>query len=124
VVYHSHFLATGWGSRALTPIEVGAYFGLPLSGVPVDDPITNSQIILVLAHNQHAYPILKIAALSEFQPDTIWIGPSSWVGRPATGNDVDFSWLPSYPGHIGPSLYRNGNEQNDTFFNGLQNWQN
>jgi ABC-type branched-subunit amino acid transport system substrate-binding protein len=95
-----------------------------LSGVPVDDPITNSQIILVLAHNQHAYPILKIAALSEFQPDTIWIGPSAWVGRPATGDDVDFSWLPSYPGYIGPSLYRNRNEQYDTFFNGLQNWQN
>jgi ABC-type branched-subunit amino acid transport system substrate-binding protein len=94
-----------------------------LSGVPVDDPKSNSRIILLLAHNQHAYPILKMAALSEFQPDTVWIGPSSWVGRPAIGDDADLSWLPSYPGYLGPSPYRNRNEQYDAFFNGLQEWQ-
>lgn len=43
-----------------------------LRGVPADDPANNSRIILLVAQNQHAYPILKRAEETGFQPDTVW----------------------------------------------------
>lgn len=63
-----------------------------LNGVPTDEPTINSRIILLIAHDQHAYPILRIATETNFQPDTIWVGTQSWVNR--SPPDGDISWLP------------------------------
>ena len=35
-----------------------------LDRVPTDDPINNSRVILLIAHNQHAFSILKVRDIS------------------------------------------------------------
>jgi len=52
-----------------------------LGGVPTHDPINNSRVILLIAHDQHAFDVLKIAAEIRFQTDTIWIGVAAWANR-------------------------------------------
>lgn len=83
-----------------------------LASVPTDNPSANSRIIFLAAHSQHAFPILQAASESNFQPDTIWVGPSSWIGR---NEHDDFSWLPSVPGYLGVSLLRNRDDNYDAF---------
>jgi len=53
-----------------------------LNSVPTDDLARNSRIVLLIAHDQHAYSILKIAADINFQNDTVWVGLEAWAGRP------------------------------------------
>jgi len=74
-----------------------------LEGIPIDEPRINSRIILLAAHSQHAFPILKQAAEINNQPDTIWVGPSSWVG---TDWSDQFS-EGEYPGYLGAVPYQN-----------------
>ena len=76
-----------------------------LNGVPVDNPGVNSRVIVLFAHHQHSFPILKAAQELNFQPDTIWIGASEWAGRIAMENDT--SWMPPIPGYMGIVPYRN-----------------
>lgn len=76
-----------------------------LNAVPVDNPSVNSRIIVLFAHHQHAFPILKIAKQLNFQPDTIWLGASEWIGRVPL--DGDTSWMPPVPGYLGVVPYRN-----------------
>jgi ABC-type branched-subunit amino acid transport system substrate-binding protein len=84
---------------------------------------TNSRVILLVAHNEHAYPILEIANQINFQPDTIWVGPSSWVGQKPI-NKTDFGdWLPRYPGYLGARPFRNEDEIHQQFLSGLREWQ-
>jgi hypothetical protein len=90
-----------------------------LASVPTNDPTINSRIILLIAHDQHAYHILRMAAESSFQPDTIWVGTEAWVDRPPP----DSSWLPEIPGYIGLSPYRNRNEVYLDYLHHLQAWQ-
>jgi hypothetical protein len=75
-----------------------------LDNVPTDNPSVNSRIIVLAAHSEHAFPILKRARERDFQPDTIWVGPSSWAGR---DDYTDFSWLPDIPGYLGVAPFRN-----------------
>lgn len=89
-----------------------------LAGVPVDDPTINSRIILLIAHDHHAYPILKIASDSDFQPDTIWVGTEAWVDRLPTGE-----WTPQIPGLIGLSPFRNRDSYYQDYLSRLQHWQ-
>lgn len=91
-----------------------------LNGVPTDDPANNSRIILLLAHDQHAYSILKIATERSFQPDTIWVGTESWVNR--SPPDGDLSWLPEHPGYIGLTPYRNRNADYQDYLERLNAW--
>ncbi len=91
-----------------------------LAGVPTDDPTINSRVILLIAHDQHAYHILRIATESNFQPETIWVGAEAWVGRTPPG---DLSWLPEFPGYIGLTPYRNRNEYYVDYLQRLQAWQ-
>ncbi|CAB9529862.1 polymerase 11 [Seminavis robusta] len=76
-----------------------------LKGVPVTNPEINSRIIVLFAHHQHSYPILKQAQEMHFQPDTIWMGVSEWIDRDPV--DGDSSWMPDIPGYIGLAPYRN-----------------
>ena len=91
-----------------------------LEGVPTDDPRQNSRIILLVAHNQHAYDILEEAHLSGFQEDTIWVGPSAWVGR--EGRPGKTYNLPKNPGYMGVAPYRNRDEQYQTFLEAYNQW--
>ena len=91
-----------------------------LGGVPTDDPTINSRIIFLAAHSQHAFPILRYAHESNFQPDTVWVGPSSWIGR---DDFVDFSWLPPIPGYLGVSVFQNRDGIYQTFMKHLQDYQ-
>lgn len=91
-----------------------------LNGVPTDDPTINSRIILLVAHSQHAFHVLREATLMNFQPDTVWVGPSSWVGRTDT---IDFDWLPKPPGYLGVAPFRNRNTYYTDFLGQLKTWQ-
>jgi ABC-type branched-subunit amino acid transport system substrate-binding protein len=51
-----------------------------LRSVPVDNPATNSRIVLLIAHDEQAYEILRIAHRTGFQKDTVWIGTDGWTG--------------------------------------------
>ena len=74
-----------------------------LDSVPTDDPTVNSRIIILLAHDQHAFPILETAGEMNFQSDTVWIGTAGWVGRSPSDGSTD--WMPSVPGYIGMIPY-------------------
>ena len=76
-----------------------------LDRVPTDDPINNSRVILLIAHNQHAFSILKTAAKMKFQPDTIWIGVDAWSNRYPTDMDGFMSAFPEddHPGYVSTS---------------------
>jgi hypothetical protein len=90
----------------------------------VNDPKINSRVILLAAHNEHAYPILEIANQFLGQLDTIWVGTSSWVGQKPINTMGFGEWLPRYPGYLGPGPFRNiDDEIHQQFLSGLQNWQ-
>ena len=76
-----------------------------LDGVPIEDPVKNSRVILLVADIAHSYPILQIARAREFQPDTIWVGSGSWAGR-ILPNGTNFDFPPD-PGYLGVTPYRN-----------------
>ena len=76
-----------------------------LNAVPVDNPSANSRVIVLFAHHQHAFPILRAAQELNFQSDTIWIGTSEWAGRRPLENDT--SWMPPIPGYLGIVPHRN-----------------
>ena len=89
-----------------------------LDGVPTDDPNKNSRVVLLVADASEAYPVLQMAGELGFQPDTIWIGPQSWVGRlPPNGTAFD---MPTYPGYIGLTPFRNRDSEYQTFLERLQ----
>ena len=73
-----------------------------LDRVPTDDPINNSRVILLIAHNQHAFSILKTAAKMSFQPDTIFIGVDAWSNRYPADMDDFMSAFPEdvHPGYV------------------------
>ena len=68
-----------------------------LRSAPHDDPANNAKVVVVLAHDQDAYPLLRLAH-DHFPPDTSFVGPD-WTGR-ALPPDVA-EWLPDTPGYIG-----------------------
>jgi hypothetical protein len=51
-----------------------------LKEAPLDDPINNSKVVLLIAHSQHAFPILEIAK-GYFPAETFWVAPDAWAGR-------------------------------------------
>ena len=85
-----------------------------LEGVPTG----GSRIILLVAHSQHAFEVLEQAYLSDFQPDTIWVGPSAWVGREAPRS---YS-LPPLPGYMGVAPFRNRDQNYQSFIADYQAW--
>jgi len=87
-----------------------------LEGVPTEDPRINSRIVLLLAHEHHAYEILKEANAMNFQPDTIWVASDGWANR----DPPDTAWIPPYPGYLGIAPFFNKNEQYDDFLSRLQ----
>mmetsp|Transcript_18867 Transcript_18867/g.54625 ORF Transcript_18867/g.54625 Transcript_18867/m.54625 type:complete len:756 (-) Transcript_18867:811-3078(-) len=89
-----------------------------LASVPTDEPRINSRVIVLLAHDQHAYPILKLAQETKFQPDTIWVGTDAWSGSTPPGGDT--SWMPVIPGYIALEPYRNQNMVYEDFLWRLQ----
>jgi ABC-type branched-subunit amino acid transport system substrate-binding protein len=90
-----------------------------LQAIPKD-----SRIILLVAHAEHAYEILKIAQDINFQPDTVWVGPSSWVDR-MDGDVAELEKkLPNYPGYLGIAPFRNRDDPiYKDYLSGLQKWQ-
>jgi ABC-type branched-subunit amino acid transport system substrate-binding protein len=96
-----------------------------LANVPVNDPANNSRIIMMVAHSQHAFRILKHAADTDFQPDTVWVGPSAWAGRSDSDmrEDTGFEWLPQLPGYLGVAPYRNRDQNYRSFLSALQQFQ-
>lgn len=93
-----------------------------LNAIPTDEPSVNSRIILLVAHSQHAFKILRVAADMQFQTDTVWIGPSSWAGRTDPTVDLTF-WLPDIPGYMGIAPFQNQDTVYTTYMSGLQEWQ-
>ena len=84
-------------------------------------PDAAGRIILLAAHSQHAFKVLEEAKNIDFQPDTIWVGGSSWA--PQYG-DQDFHWAKdAIPGYLGVAPFRNRDENYDEFLSALQAWQ-
>ncbi len=92
-----------------------------LEGVPTDDPSKNSRVILLVADANEAYPILQQAGEQGFQPDTIWVGPQSWVGR--TPPDGSAFKMPANPGYLGLTPFRNKDVEYQTYLDRLQEMQ-
>mmetsp|Transcript_28279 Transcript_28279/g.41030 ORF Transcript_28279/g.41030 Transcript_28279/m.41030 type:complete len:836 (+) Transcript_28279:124-2631(+) len=90
---------------------------LALDGVPTENPRLNSRVIVLLAHHQHAFPILQRARERNFQPDTIWVGTHSWTDR-FFGDSTQ--WMPDIPGYIGIAQYRNRNSEYQDFLQRIQ----
>ncbi|KAI2502805.1 hypothetical protein MHU86_11629 [Fragilaria crotonensis] len=92
-----------------------------LKGVPTDDPTKNSRVILLVADASEAYPILQQAGEQGFQPDSIWVGPQSWVGRmPPDGTPFAMSGI---PGYLGLTPFRNRDVKYQTYLARLQEMQ-
>jgi ABC-type branched-subunit amino acid transport system substrate-binding protein len=79
-----------------------------IAGIPTKHPEKNSRVILLAAHSQHAFPILEMAHMMQTQPDTIWVGPSSWIGKELPSLQ-DNSWIPPNPGFLGAIPFQNVN---------------
>jgi ABC-type branched-subunit amino acid transport system substrate-binding protein len=89
-----------------------------LKEVPTDNPRQNSRIILLFAHEQHAYPILKSAKETSFLPkDTIWVGAEAWTGRLPRD---DFTLDNFHEGYLGVTPYRNRDPVAQDFLERLQ----
>jgi ABC-type branched-subunit amino acid transport system substrate-binding protein len=69
-----------------------------LEGVPTNNPLVNSRVVLLIATADHASRILELARQTNFQTDTIWIASDGWVGR---GIIEDTPSLPLLPGSLG-----------------------
>ena len=74
-----------------------------LKEAPLDDPIKNSKVVLLMGHSQHALPILEIAK-DYFPAETFWVSPdvspNAWAGR-------ELDWMPDVPGYLGIVTFRN-----------------
>ena len=73
-----------------------------LREAPLDDPINNSKVILLMGHSQHAFPILEIAK-DYFPAETFWVAPDAWAGREPSSVD----WMPRVAGYLGIGPFRN-----------------
>jgi ABC-type branched-subunit amino acid transport system substrate-binding protein len=93
---------------------------MALEKIPVNDPTTNSKIIVLVAYIDEAYSILEIAQQTQFQEDTIWVASSTWCDLlPQDFNDS----FPDIPGYIGITPYRNRDEFYSDFLERFQSWQ-
>ena len=98
-------------ANQITPIKIDVESGdvqrdsvlQALEGIPTDDPEINSRIILLFAHADHAFQILEVAHTTDFQTDSVWVGPEGWVGRKP---DDTSAWMPPFPGYIGVTPFR------------------
>eukprot|EP00579_Thalassiosira_antarctica_P016237 CAMPEP_0201944724 /NCGR_PEP_ID=MMETSP0903-20130614/53539_1 /ASSEMBLY_ACC=CAM_ASM_000552 /TAXON_ID=420261 /ORGANISM="Thalassiosira antarctica, Strain CCMP982" /LENGTH=763 /DNA_ID=CAMNT_0048487777 /DNA_START=171 /DNA_END=2460 /DNA_ORIENTATION=- len=92
-----------------------------LNGVPTDDPINNSRVILLIAHDQHAFSVLKTATEMKFQPDTIWIGVDAWSNQYPSNMEDFMSGFPvdAHPGYLGITPYQ-PNDDHLNFLSTLQ----
>jgi ABC-type branched-subunit amino acid transport system substrate-binding protein len=89
-----------------------------LKGMP-NDPKIKARVVLLLAHDTHAYSILEMATREGFRPEAIWIGPQAWVGlEPPTT-----SWMRDVPGYLGISPYRNQDQHSADFLQAYQEYQ-
>jgi len=93
----------------------------------VENPGTNSRVIVLIAYQDQAETILKMAHDMGFQKDTIWIGVDAWTDRDPKGPDANnksSSWIPptDIPGYIGIAPYRNKTVY-QSFLQGLYEYQ-
>ncbi|CAB9504946.1 TCDD-inducible poly [ADP-ribose] polymerase [Seminavis robusta] len=89
-----------------------------LENIPTDPSIT-SRVIFLAAHQEHAFAILKEANIL-LNPETIFVGPSSWAPRDDVNNH---GWLPRTPGYLGLAPFRNRDQVYEDFMNELQKYQ-
>mmetsp|Transcript_48702 Transcript_48702/g.72299 ORF Transcript_48702/g.72299 Transcript_48702/m.72299 type:complete len:894 (-) Transcript_48702:279-2960(-) len=82
-----------------------------LDGFPTDDPTINSRVIILIAHDHHAFEILEMAQQNNFQPDSIWVGTDAWSNRFPDDN----SWMPSFPGYLGLVPYQYKGMENKNY---------
>ncbi len=82
-----------------------------LKEAPHDDPANNSKVVILIAHSQHAFPILKMAK-DIFPKETFFMGPQAWVGRTPDG---DTDWIRKVPGWLGVVPYRNRDRHYEKF---------
>jgi ABC-type branched-subunit amino acid transport system substrate-binding protein len=93
---------------------------LALEHIPVDDPLINSRVILLVAYDEQAFSILKTAYETAFQPDTIWVGTETWIGHTPKTFDTDIS---KSQGYIGITPFRNRDKNHKKFLKKCKKYQ-
>jgi hypothetical protein len=97
VVYHSHFSATGWGSRSLTPDEVGIAFGLPAWARHADLKIAQSfPCVSVQVMDACLKPILGRVRSKQALQTPAPQDPAIWQAQtwiPTIQNFLPHSWI-------------------------------
>ncbi len=88
---------------------------------PHNDPENNSKVVLLLGHDQHAFPIMDKAR--SYFGETIFVGPAAWVGRtPSDEDNLRFAknhgCLGVVPDFEKPSYVRTGAPTPDDTFAG------
>jgi len=79
-----------------------------LESAPHKDPVNNSKVVVLLAHSQHAIPILELAR-NYYPKDTYWVGSESWTGEKS--NEIGRLGI----GHLGVVPFRLKPENNQVY---------
>lgn len=80
---------------------------------------TKPRIIVVTAHSEHIFQILKQAHASNFPRDAVWV----WATSDEFYGSIDLSWLPNVPGYLRLATHRNRDENYQGFLSALQRYQ-
>jgi len=79
-----------------------------LESAPHKDPVNNSKVVVLLAHSQHAIPILELAR-NYYPKDTYWVGSESWTGE--MSNEIGRLGR----GHLGVVPFRQNPDNNQVY---------
>lgn len=83
-----------------------------------------SKVVVLMAHNQDAFPLLKFVSESgDYPDDTIWIGTDGWTDKMPTEADGGTSWMPTNPGYLGVVPLRSGGPEYQTYLQRLNAWE-
>jgi ABC-type branched-subunit amino acid transport system substrate-binding protein len=120
---YSHTITTSSSSEPLNVDQLQA----ALDGVPVDDPSVNSRVIVLVAHQHHAFQILEMAAGPRYRgafSDTIFVHSLPPYDYTPTGSGVDKpAWMPAIPGYLGILPLASTNAARALYMDKLHDWE-
>jgi ABC-type branched-subunit amino acid transport system substrate-binding protein len=120
LIVSSQLIKLNGGSNCMDSVdEISAITAF--NKIPTNKPSINSRVVLLVAYNEEASTILKIAQEISFQSDTIWVGPVTWIGREII-SDSNFE-MPQIPGYIGLTPYTNRSPTYYDYWKVYQKWQ-
>ena len=120
---YSHTIKTESSAEPLDP----DWLQVALDGVPFDDPSVNSRIIVLAAHQHHAFQLLELAADSRYGgafADTIFVHSLPPNDYSPTGIGANKpSWMTSIPGYLGLQPLASTNDAHRAYMDKLHDWE-